>query len=137
MFMAYSEPNCWVLPTPGMREIWSSTREPTMSLSRLRSTLPSAERSPTTIRKPALALATTTPCWVTSVGSRGVASATLFCTWTWAMSASVPVSKVRVMLTRPLELEEELKYSRWSMPVSCCSITWVTDFSAVSALAPG
>ena len=36
-----------------------------------------------------------------------------------------------------VELDEELKYSRWSIPVSCCSITWVTDFSAVSALAPG
>ncbi|MNY83101.1 hypothetical protein D3C86_2256330 [compost metagenome] len=49
----------------------------------------------------------------------------------------VPVSKVRVMLTRPLEADDELKYSRWSMPVSCCSMTWVTAFSAVSALAPG
>ena len=68
--------------------------------------------SATTIRKPALALATTTPCWVTSDGSRGVASATLFCTCTWAMSGSVPLSKVSVMLERPLALDDELKYKR-------------------------
>lgn len=61
------------------------------------------------IRKPALALATTTPCLVTSEGRRGVASATLFCTCTWAMSASVPLSKVRVMVTRPDEEDDELK----------------------------
>ncbi|MNM66337.1 hypothetical protein D3C81_778170 [compost metagenome] len=135
--MAYSEPNCWVLPTPGTREICSSTRAPTMSFNASRSTLPSSERTPMAIRKPALALATTTPCWVTSEGSRGVANETLFCTCTWAISASVPLSKVRVMVTRPLDEDDELKYIRLSMPVSCCSITWVTDFSAVAALAPG
>jgi hypothetical protein len=70
------------------------------------------EVNATTIRKPASALATTTPCWVTSDGSRGVASATLFCTCTWAMSGSVPLSKVSVMLARPLALDDELKYSR-------------------------
>ncbi len=64
------------------------------------------------IRKSGLDLATTTPCWVTSVGRRGVASATLFCTCTWAMSGSVPVSKVSVMVDEPLELDDELKYSR-------------------------
>ena len=110
--MAYSEPNCRVLPTPGTREIWSSTCEPTMSLRRSRSMAGLVDCSATTIRKPELALATTTPCWVTSEGSRGVASATLFCTCTWAMSGSVPLSKVSVMLARPLALDEELKYSR-------------------------
>src|SRR5690606_39360209 len=34
-------------------------------------------------------------------------------------------------------LEDELKYTRLSMPVSCCSMIWVTAFSVVSALAPG
>ena len=68
-----------------------------------------SERSATTIRKPALALATTTPCWITSVGRRGVASATLFCICTCAMSGSVPVSNVSVMPTQPLELDVELK----------------------------
>ena len=66
MRMAYSAPNCCVLPTPGTREIWSSTCEPTMSLRRSRSMCGLSEVSATTIRKPALALATTTPCWVTS-----------------------------------------------------------------------
>ncbi len=135
--MAYSPPNCWVLPTPGTREIWSSTCDATMSLRWLRSIAGLSERNATTSRKPVLALATTTPCLVTSDGRRGVASETLFCTCTWAMSGLVPFSNVSVMLTRPLELDEELKYSRWSMPVSCCSITWVTFFSVVSALAPG
>jgi hypothetical protein len=54
-------------------------------------------------------LATTTPCWFTSVGNRGVASDTLFCTCTWAMSGSVPGLKVSVMLAPPLALDEELK----------------------------
>ncbi len=52
------------------------------------------------------------------------------------MSGSVPWANVRLMLMRPVELDEELKYSRLSMPVSCCSMTWVTDDSAVFALAP-
>ena len=131
------EPKCWVLLTPGTRASGSSTREAIRSLSALRSIAGSLERRPTTRRKPLLALATTTPCCTTSEGSRGVASATLFCTWTWAMSGSVPVSKVRVIETRPDELEVELKYSRLSMPVSCCSMTWVTACSAVRASAPG
>ncbi len=109
MFIAYSEPNCWVEPTPGIREICSSTREPTRSLSAARSMAGFSERSATTIRKPAFAFATTTPCCTTSVGRRGVASATLFCTCTCAMSASVPVSNVSVIEARPLELELELK----------------------------
>ena len=136
-FMAYSDPKCWVLPTPGTRAIWSSTREATMSFRRLRSMLAFSDCRPTTIRKPALALATTTPWAVTSLGRRGVASDTLFCTCTWAISASVPVWKVSVIEAWPDELELELKYSRLSMPVSCCSMTWVTERSVVSALAPG
>ena len=92
-----------------MREIWSITREPLMLLSSLRSTAGLSEIRPTTMRKPELALATTTPWVVTSLGRRGVARETLFCTCTWAMSESVPVSKVRVMLALPLALEDELK----------------------------
>src|SRR3546814_7866111 len=67
------------------------------------------ERSAAIIRKPGLALATTTPCWTTSDGRRGVASATLFCTCTWAMSGSVPGLKVSVIEARPLVLDEEMK----------------------------
>ncbi len=53
------------------------------------------------------------------------------------MSGLVPVANVRVICVWPFELEFELKYSRLSMPVSCCSITWVTVDSIVWALAPG
>ena len=47
-------------------------------------------------------------CW-TSLGSRDSACWTLFCTCTWAVSGSVPCSKVTVMLTEPSELLVELK----------------------------
>ena len=88
-------------------------------------------------RKPAFAFETVTPCWITSVGRRGSASVARFCVCTAAMSGSVPGSKVSVIEDSPFELEDEVKYSRLLMPVSCCSITWVTACSTVSALAPG
>ncbi|MCY1172510.1 hypothetical protein D9M73_126450 [compost metagenome] len=53
------------------------------------------------------------------------------------MSGSVPLAKVAEMLTCPRDDELVLKYSKPSMPVSCCSITWATDVSSVSADAPG
>lgn len=84
-----------------------------------------------------LAFATTTPCCVTCEGSSGWAIVTLFCTCTCAMSGLVPVANVRMICDWPLALEVELKYSRLSIPVSCCSITWVTVDSIVWALAPG
>ena len=43
------------------------------------------------------------PCCCTMPGSSEVASCSLFCTCTWAMSGSVPVSKVSVTDTEPLE----------------------------------
>ena len=52
-------------------------------------------------------LATRTPCRWTSWGSCGMASASLFCTCTWAMSGSVPASKVRVTWALPAESEDE------------------------------
>ncbi len=52
------------------------------------------------------------------------------------MSGLVPGSKVAVIEEPPEALDEE-KYSRWSRPVSCCSITWVTAACTVSAEAPG
>ena len=64
------------------------------------------------IRKSGLDLVTVTPCATTSDGRRGVASATLFCVCTWAMSASEPGSKVRVTDAPPFALEDELKYIR-------------------------
>ena len=89
------------------------------------------------IRISGLALATTTPCWVTCAGSSGAASVTLFWTWTCAMSGLVPVAKLSVITDWPFALEFELKYSRLSMPVSCYSIICVTVDSIVAALAPG
>ena len=56
-----------------------------------------------------LDLVTLTPCCCTVWGSMGVASCRLFCTCTWAVSGSVPCSKVTVMLTEPSELLVELK----------------------------
>jgi hypothetical protein len=53
------------------------------------------------------------------------------------MSALVPFSNVRVMAAEPSEADCEVKYSRWSRPVSCCSMIWVTVVSTVAALAPG
>jgi hypothetical protein len=53
------------------------------------------------------------------------------------MSGLVPFSKVSVMVEEPSEADCEVKYSRLSMPVSCCSITCVTVVSTVAAFAPG
>ena len=39
--------------------------------------------------------------YFTSCGSEGIASCSLFCTWTWAMSGSVPDSNVRVIEALP------------------------------------
>src|SRR6185437_3419630 len=88
-------------------------------------------------RKLVCALATVTPSCCTWLGNCATADCTLFCTCTWAMSGLVPGAKVAVMATEPSALDDELKYKRLSMPVSCCSITWVTEFCTVSADAPG
>ena len=74
----------------------------------LASMLPSSDTNAMTFRKPELDLATLMPCRCTSCGSSGMASCSLFCTCTWAMSGLVPLSKVRVMVAWPLdELLEE------------------------------
>jgi len=53
------------------------------------------------------------------------------------MSASVPVSKLSVICARPAAVELDEKNRSPSIPVSCCSITWVTVEAVVSAEAPG
>ena len=73
----------------------------------------------------------------TSCGSSGIAVDSLFCTCTWAMSGSVPCSKVRLMFTMPELLLSEVMSRRLSMPLSFCSMTWVTVSSSVLASAPG
>src|SRR5262249_9059129 len=49
----------------------------------------------------------------------------------------VALENVTLMLAAPAELDALEKYRRPSTPVSCCSSTWVTLFSTVSADAPG
>ena len=91
----------------------------------------------TTKRKLVWALETVTPSCCTWLDSCATACCTLFCTCTCAISALVPGAKVAVIATEPSELDEEEKYRRLSKPVSCCSITWVTEFCTVAASAPG
>ena len=66
--------------------------------------LPSSETRPTTSRKLFTDFVTLTPPCCTSSGSSGSARETLFCTCTCAMSASVPLSKVAVIVTTPAEV---------------------------------
>ncbi len=70
--------------------------------------LPSLETTPTTIRKFRTDLVTRMPCCWTSCGSSGVASCSLFCTCTWAMSGLTPWLKVTVISMLPSELLAEL-----------------------------
>ncbi len=93
-----------------------------MLLSTSDGTLLSLERRLTAIRKPEFTFATVRPCCVTSRGRRGSASATRFCVCTAATSGSVPVSNTSVMLPLLFD-DDEVKYIRLSMPVSCCSMT--------------
>ncbi len=66
-----------------------------------RSIFPSVATKPTTIRKLPLDFAMRIPCCCTVWGSRGTASWTRFCTWTCAVSGSVPWAKVSWMLAAP------------------------------------
>ncbi len=94
MRIAYSEPSKKVLPMPLIRPSTGWICEARISLRRARIDLQGClDGSATNNRMSGLAFATTTPCWVTSVGSSGCASATLFCTCTSAMSGLVPVRK--------------------------------------------
>jgi hypothetical protein len=63
--------------------------------------LPSWETNAITMRKPLRDLVTLTPWRCTSCGSSGIASCSLFCTCTCAMSGSVPDSKVSVTVALP------------------------------------
>src|SRR5471032_821332 len=97
----------------------------------------SSETKPATIRKSLVDLLTRKPVCCTSAGRREVATCSLFCTWTWAMSGSVPGAKVMVVVDWPVSSLIDDIYSRLSMPLICCSITWITVFCMVSAEAPG
>src|SRR6185295_505015 len=82
-------------------------------------------------------LVTRTPCCWTCCGSREMAVWMAFWTWTWAMSGSMLFSRMTLMLTWPRAVEDDWKYRRPSIPVSCCSRIWVTLPSSVAAEAPG
>src|SRR5579875_1946318 len=87
--------------------------------------------------KPVLGLRTVTPRLCTSAGRRGSAAATAFWVCSAAVSRVVPVVKYSVLLAEPVELDDEVKYSRLSMPDRFCSITCVTVLWITCALAPG
>jgi hypothetical protein len=87
-------------------------------------------------RKPWACLSTVTPIWRVWSGSLGVASATRFCTSTWAWARSAPGRKVTVMVTWPFEDDEDM-YSIFSTPLISCSSGAATVSARVSAEAPG
>ena len=80
---------------------------------------------------------TVTPSCVTSLGSEFMATFTLFCTSTVAMSMSVPTSNVTVSWYVPADDEVELMYIMLSTPFTCCSMGIPTVCAMVSAFAPG
>ena len=99
--------------------------------------LPSVETNAIANRKLLLDFVTLEPSCCTACGNSGVASCSLFCTCTCAISGLVPAAKVSVVVAVPESSELDDRYSRWSSPLICCSITCTTVFSTVSAEAPG
>ncbi|MQM37227.1 hypothetical protein KBTX_01226 [wastewater metagenome] len=78
MRIAYSEPNTVTLPTPVTRAMGSLMSECTKSAIACLVISPSPEMKALTSRKLSLAFSTLMPCWRTTVGRRGSASASLF-----------------------------------------------------------
>src|SRR3546814_17951195 len=72
-------------------------------------------------RKLAADFWTCTPWRWTSCGRSEVAACSLFCTWTWAMSGSVPCSKVRVMVTLPADEDEAERSAERRVGTECVS----------------
>ena len=79
---------------------------------------------------------TVTPLLVTSAGNRPCAEATRFCTFTTAISASVPCLKYMVIDAVPVFVAVEVIYIMSSTPLSDSSSGTMTLFITVSALAP-
>ena len=79
---------------------------------------------------------TVTPLRVTSAGSCPCALATRFCTFTMAMSASVPCLKKMFMPALPVLEALEVMYIMFSTPLRLSSRGTTTLFCTVSALAP-
>ena len=80
---------------------------------------------------------TFTPCVRTSCGSIGIAMFTRFCVRTAARSGSVPIAKVTVRSSAPRSELDDVMYSMFSTPLTCCSIGAVTVSSSTEAFAPG
>src|SRR5579864_9419981 len=99
--------------------------------------LPSSDTNAITSKKLLLDFVTLVPNCCTACGNSGVASCSLFCTCTCAMSGLVPAANVSVMVAVPESSEVDDRYSKWSRPLICCSITCVTVSSTVFADAPG
>ncbi len=99
--------------------------------------LPSSDTKASTSRKLLLDFVTFRPSCCTTCGRSGVASGSLFCTCTCAMSGLVPAAKVSVMVAVPESSLVDDMYRRLSRPLICCSITCVTVSSTVFADAPG
>ena len=78
-----------------------------------------------------------TPMARTTSGSDGSAMATRFCTSTWAMLTSVPISNVTSRVYEPSLLLCDDMYSIFSTPLTCCSIGAATVSATTWALAPG
>ena len=62
----------------------------------------SVDTKPITIRNALVDLVTRTPDCCTCAGRVGTASASLFCTCTWAISGLVPVANVSVVVDWPV-----------------------------------
>ncbi len=80
---------------------------------------------------------TVTPCCFTAAGSCGSAWAMRFCTFTVALSMSVPSSKVMVSIYEPSEPDSLLMYIMPSTPLTCCSMGTPMVSATVAASAPG
>src|SRR5690606_14719764 len=77
------------------------------------------------------------PAWMTSCGILLLALDTRFCTFTAAMSGSVPCLKKTVRVMLPSLLELDVMYVMFSTPFTASSMGVATERATVSALAPG
>ena len=107
MRIAYSEPNSVTSPTPVTRRNSSITCVEAILPRSVESSVPDSDVSATIIRKPAFAWRTVMPWRRTSSGSRASTVLSRFCTSVWAISMSVPASKVSVIEAVPFERLDE------------------------------
>ncbi len=104
MRMAYSVPNKSASPTPVTRRSGSSTLDEMKLPSAMSPSSLLVDDRAKNIRKLRVDLTTVMPCCWTVWGRLGMASCSLFCTCTCAMSGSVPALKKSVTVDCPLAL---------------------------------